>query len=156
MRLSRAAVAVLVTVAGAEGHAARDAVSDAPYDVGRIQAIVDDFKGQLSIAQDIAVSVVAANGLLVSVEREKTRDGAFRLTVDGAFVQTLNDDELHAVVAHELGHVWIFTNHPYLQTERLANRIAQRLVSRESLRSVYEKVWAHTGAKGDERRFLGE
>ena len=33
---------------------------------------------------------------------------------------------------HELGHVWIFTHHPYLQTEQLANRIAMRLVSRTS------------------------
>jgi hypothetical protein len=53
-----------------------------------------------------------------------------------------------------MGHVWIFTHHPYLQTEQLANRIAMRLVSRENLQQVYEKVWKN-GAKGDLGRFLG-
>ena len=60
----------------------------------------------------------------------------------------MSDDELAAVIAHELGHVWIFTHHPYLQTEELANQIALRVVTRISLDSVYQKVWAHTGAKG--------
>ena len=49
------------------------------------------------------------------------------------------------MVAHELGHVWIYTHHPYLQTEQLANQIAMRVVSRESLDSVYGKVWADAG-----------
>jgi hypothetical protein len=58
-------------------------------------------------------------------------------------------------VAHELGHVWIFTHHPYLQTERLANSIAMRGVTRESLERVYRKVWQREGVKGDLVQFLG-
>jgi hypothetical protein len=42
-----------------------------------------------------------------------------------------------------------FTHHPYLQTEELANEVALRVVSRESLDEVYEKVWKRTGTKGD-------
>jgi len=57
----------------------------------------------------------------------------------------LTDDDIKAVVAHELGHVWIFTHHPYLQTEQLANEIAMRLVTRESLEPVYAKVQKRIG-----------
>jgi hypothetical protein len=42
-----------------------------------------------------------------------------------------------------------FLDHPYLQTEELANEIALRVVSRESLDEVYEKVWKRTGTTGD-------
>jgi hypothetical protein len=59
------------------------------------------------------------------------------------------------VVAHELGHVWIFTHHPYLQTERLADTVAMRVVSRKSLDRVYAKVWERGGAKGSLAQFLG-
>ena len=51
-------------------------------------------------------------------------------------------------MAHELGHVWIYTHHPFLQTEELANEIAMRVVSRELLESLYQKVWERTGTKG--------
>ena len=64
--------------------------------------------------------------------------------------------ELRAVVAHELGHVWIFTHHPYLQTERLANSIAMRVVSRQNLEKIYDKVWQRGGTKGDIVQFLGQ
>jgi predicted Zn-dependent protease len=67
----------------------------------------------------------------------------------------LTPDELEAAIAHELGHVWVFTHHPYLQTEELANQIAMRAVSRESLERVYGKVWERGGMKGDLVRFLG-
>jgi hypothetical protein len=50
--------------------------------------------------------------------------------------------------------VWIFTHHPFLQTEVLANQIAQRLVPRSSLVQVYEKVWKRQGTKGDLIRFV--
>jgi hypothetical protein len=47
-----------------------------------------------------------------------------------------------------MGHIWVFTHHPYLQTEALANQKASELVPRESLRKVYEKVWRIEGQKG--------
>ena len=93
--------------------------------------------------------LVAPAALVVSVERLKDRDRGFTATFDAAFLDGLNDDDLGAVIAHELGHVWIFTHHPYLQTEELANEIALRVVSRETLDRVYEKVWKRTGTKGD-------
>ena len=57
-------------------------------------------------------------------------------------------------MAHELGHVWVFTHHPYLQTEKLANKIAMRVVTRDSLVSVYQKLWEHGGTKRNIESFL--
>jgi hypothetical protein len=48
----------------------------------------------------------------------------------------------------------VFTHHPYLQTEKLANQIAMRVVARDSLVSVYHKLWEHGGTKGDLESFL--
>ena len=114
----------------------------------RVQAIVDLFKTRLGIPVAIAVEVVAKNPLLVSIGRQPDHPEVFRLSLEAGFVDSLSDDELRAVVAHELGHVWIFTHHPYLQTEELANRVALRLTDRGDLSRVYEKVWKRTGVEG--------
>jgi hypothetical protein len=57
---------------------------------------------------------------------------------------------LRAALAHELGHVWVFTHHPFLQTERLANEVGRRVVSRASLERLYKKLWAYEGTPGVE------
>jgi Zn-dependent protease with chaperone function len=119
----------------------------------RLQAIVDALRTELAIPQDVVLEVVESNPLMASVEHAKEGDG-FVISIEGAFASRLTEDELKGVLAHELGHVWIYTHHPYLQTEQLANRIAMRLVSRENLEQVYEKVWKD-GAKGDLGLFLG-
>ncbi len=122
----------------------------------RIKIIVDRLRQDLSIQEDVLISVVSDNKRLVSVERCKKQRSAFVLSVDENFLSTLNDTELTAAIAHELGHVWIFTHHPYLQTELLANQIALKVVTRESLEKVYEKVWKDKGTKGNLKDFLGE
>ena len=115
----------------------------------QLQDLVDDFRTRLAIPDVVVVSIVPENKLVVSIERLKDRDRGFAATFEAGFLDSLNQDELGAVIAHELGHVWIFTHHPYLQTEELANEVALRVVSRESLDEVYEKVWKRTGSKGD-------
>ena len=119
----------------------------------RIQQIVDDFMSRLTMTQRVAVSMVPKNPLMMSVEFDAA-DTGFLLSLDENFVEELTDDQLRAAIAHELGHVWIFTHHPYLQTEALANQIAERLVTRGDLVQVYEKVWSHLGTKGDLARFV--
>ncbi len=122
----------------------------------RVQAIADDLKGRLNIVHPVQVSIVTSNSLLMSVEPvEGATPRSFELSVEGDFAGGLDDTELSAAVAHELGHVWIFTHHPFLQTEQLANEIAMRLVSRDVLALLYEKVWKRGGTKGDLTRFLG-
>jgi hypothetical protein len=113
-----------------------------------IQDLVEDFKARLTIPNPVLVSIVPENKLVVSVERLKDRNDSFTMLMQADFLEGLNDEELQAVVAHELGHVWIFTHHPFLQTEELANEIALRVVKRDVLEGVYAKVWKRTGTKG--------
>ena len=121
----------------------------------RVQQVVNDFRARLSISQDVQVSIVESNALLVSVQRQTNPETGFLLAFEGTFLNQLDEEELRAVVAHELGHVWIFTHHPYLQTEQLANQIAMRLVPRESLEPIYDKVWKRLGTTGDMAQYLG-
>lgn len=122
---------------------------------GKLKAIVSHLKSRLEITVPIVVSIVPSNALMMSVEAPTDTRNTFLLSVEASFLDALNDDELEAAVAHELGHVWIFTHHPFLQTEELANQIAMRAVKRESLERVYAKVWERGGTKGDLARFLG-
>jgi Peptidase family M48 len=115
----------------------------------QLQDLVDSFRARLTIPDAVVVSIVPENKLMVSVQRLKDHDLGFTVTFEAGFLDSLDEDELGAVIAHELGHVWIFTHHPYLQTEELANEVALRVVSRASLDGVYEKVWKRTGTKGD-------
>jgi hypothetical protein len=126
-----------------------------PRTLRALQEFVDSLKAQLGIDAVITAAVVPTNPLLVSVKRvENAR--AFVMSFEEPFISGLDDEELRAIVAHELGHVWIFTHHPYLQTERLANTVALRVVSRSSLERVYTKVWRHQGTTVDLAQFLGQ
>jgi len=116
---------------------------------GKVQDLVDDLRSRLAIPQRVLVTIVPHNPLIVSVARAKSRDAGFTLSVEDGFLDDLRDDEISAVVAHELGHVWIFTHHPYLQTEEGANEIALRVVSRQSLDKLYDRVWQRAGGPGE-------
>jgi hypothetical protein len=124
----------------------------------RLQSMVDRLRSELAIADSVRVKIVPTNPLLVSVEPVEPAGGTntYLMSFEEPFLAGLEDDELQAIVAHELGHVWIFTHHPYLQTERLANHVAMRAVSRTSLERVYVKVWERAGTKGDLAHFLGQ
>ena len=133
-----------------------DDTRETPRDAKWIQGIVDDFRAQLGIPQKVDVDIVPKNALLTSVEPIDDHANAFRLSIEESFLTGLTDSELRGVVAHELGHVWIFTHHPYLQTEGLANEIARRLVPRDNLVQVYEKLWQRQGTTGDLARLVGD
>jgi len=114
----------------------------------KINLVIGDFSRRLGITQSVVVSIVAENSRLASVEHAAGGTGSFRMSFAAGFVRTLNDGELRAAIAHEMGHVWIYTHFPYLQTETLANQQALKLVPREDLERVYEKVWEWNGEKG--------
>ena len=122
-------------------------------DVARVQEIVDDLRGRLAIPQPVVVSLVERNPLMVSVS--PAADG-FALSFEAGFAERLTEDELTAAVAHELGHVWIYTHFPYLQTEQLANEIAMRVVSRESLVPVYAQMFERAHIARDINEYLGD
>lgn len=134
---------------------ATPALAREPRDLENLQVLIDGLKGQLGIAAAVSPAIVPTNPLLVSVQPVAGNTNVFQMSFEEAFLARLDEDELRAIVAHELGHVWIFTHHPYLQTERLANTVAMRAVTRASLERVYSKVWERDGTKGDLAHFLG-
>ena len=115
----------------------------------RAQDIVSELSAALSIDKQVQIAIVANNPLVFSAQWEdaQKRD-RFILSMEVGFLLMLDDSELRAALAHELGHVWIFTHHPFLQTERLANDIGQHAVSRAALEKVYLKLWAYEGTPG--------
>jgi hypothetical protein len=160
-RLSRAASLVVLAALMCSTGIARRVDAHERYgtpdeDAKWMQNVVDEFRAQLGVPQKVSVTIVPKNPLMVSVEPVDERSTAFTLSIEQSFLVDLNDDELRAAIAHELGHVWIFTHHPFLQTEGLANEIARRLVARDNLVRVYEKVWQRQGTTGDLARLIGD
>jgi hypothetical protein len=123
--------------------------------VERVQVVVDRLREQLGIPERVNVAVLPQVALIVSVEAPTDEGQPFRLAIEDRFLARLNAEEISAAIAHELGHVWVFTHHPYLQTERLANQIAMRVVSRDSLVRVYHRLWEHGGTQRDLSAYLG-
>ena len=145
----------VLTLAFATPGSSADRAGSAGSMVATLQLLVSDLKERLSLPAPVVVTIVPSNTLMMSVEAPSDENGPFVLSIDADFLESLTDDEIEAAIAHELGHVWVFTHHPFLQTEELANQIAMRAVSRESLERVYEKVWARGGSQGTLVRFPG-
>ena len=118
-----------------------------------LQDMVDGLKARLDLPVAVTVALVPTNPLLVSVSPVRGRT-SFQMSFEEGFLDRLSGEELRTIVAHELGHVWIYTHFPYLQTERGANEIALRVVSRESLEDVYGKVWSRKAVKMDLAKYL--
>src|SRR5688572_20476027 len=76
-----------------------------PASVGALQQLIDDLKAELKIDAAVSAAIVKQNSLLVSVERVDA-PGNFRMEFEERFLSSLDQDELKAIIAHELGHVW--------------------------------------------------
>ena len=126
----------------------------AEYNAKRIRNLIAELKKQMGIDQQIEAVVVPKNELIVSVQPIREHKGIFKMSFEESFLNTLDDGELRAVIAHELGHVWIFTHHPYLQTEDLANSIAFKVVQQDALDRVYDKVRARNIVAGTLSAFM--
>jgi hypothetical protein len=114
----------------------------------RTQELVDKLRAALPISNEVKIAVVIYQPLVFSVEPMDKHKDRFLLSMELGFLLMLDDDELRAALAHELGHVWLYTHHPYLQTERMANVIGQRLADRAAFERVYSKLWAYEGTSG--------
>jgi hypothetical protein len=110
---------------------------------GSLSATAGKLVDRLQIHASVSVRIDDRNEKIVSVEI--LPGDVFVVSFDETFLKSLTEDEAAAAIAHELGHVWIFTHHPYLQTEELANEVALRITDRETLKRVYQKMAAQTG-----------
>src|SRR5687768_1365087 len=75
-----------------------------------LQDLTDDLRGRLEISERVHVTLVDHNPLVMSVETLNGRTGPFVISVDREFIEQLNHEEVEAALAHELGHVWIYTH----------------------------------------------
>ena len=121
---------------------------------GHLAQIAQELCARLQMNDHVDIRIDENNPKMVSSEPMPCSTPGYRISFDRRFLESLSE-EIEAVVAHELGHVWIFTHHPFLQTESLANDIALRVVDRETMKKVYSKLWAHTGTSGNIDELLG-
>jgi len=139
---------IVVFVFALASPVAKDSPNSVTLKAKRAQELVDQLRAALPITNDVQVTVVTYEPLVFSVEPMNSQKDRFQLSMELGFLLMLKEDELRAALAHELGHVWIYTHHPYLQTERMANVIGQRVADRTALESVYSKMWAYEGTSG--------
>jgi hypothetical protein len=122
--------------------------------VARLEEVATRLATALEVGKPVQVVVVPRNELIVSVEPLPADEG-YRVVFEQRFFDRLDEEELTAALAHEIGHVWIYSHHPFLQTEALANEIAMKVVQRKPLASLYAKLWTYTGLKGNLVELLG-
>lgn len=147
------ALAVVLSSGGAIARAEEMAPRDAR--TRDLQRLVDSLRDRMGIAATVVVTMVERDARTLSVRRSAEESGVFALSAERRFVESLTADQVEAALAHELGHVWIYTHHPYLQTEQLANRVAMRAVPRERLVEVYHALWGEDAVHGKLESFLG-
>jgi hypothetical protein len=133
----------------------RSVSANSDYNWNKVNDTVDALSKQLGIGSPVHVEIVQENHLMLSVEPTSASRDNFVLSMEADFLRLLDEEELTAALAHELGHVWIYTHHPFLHTETLANQIAMRVVSRDSLNKLYVKLWAFSGDSGTIEDLLG-
>jgi hypothetical protein len=121
----------------------------------RLADMVRTLRARLLITDNVEIQIDEKNDKMVSSEPLAGGREGYRISFDQHFLDMLDDEEIQAAIAHELGHVWIFSHHPYLQTEELANEIAMRAISRDFLKKVYLKLWSQTGTAGNLEELLG-
>jgi len=114
----------------------------------RAQEIIEDLRAELAIDQKVQMAIVAVDPFVFSAKPIDMQKDGFLVSMEIGFLLELEDDELRAALSHELGHVWIFTHFPFLQTERLANEIGERAVYRGSFENLYSKLWKYEGTRG--------
>jgi hypothetical protein len=150
-------VFVLLVCMGVQGSylAGFSPTTPAGIRMPRLDDVASGLATTLEISRHVEVVVVQRNDLVVSVEPITAAEGGYRVVFDQRFFERLNDSEIAAALAHEIGHVWIYSHFPYLQTEALANEIALKVAPRKSLESLYGKLWDYTGVKGDIEELLG-
>src|SRR5262245_23726651 len=90
----------------------------------RLDTVAASLATALEMPKHVEVVLVLRNDLVVSVEPMPGAEEGYRVIFEERFFERLTEEEVAAAIAHEIGHVWIYSHFPYLQTEALANEIA--------------------------------
>ncbi|WP_291987804.1 hypothetical protein [Luteitalea sp.] len=151
--LVRTICALGLTLSIASGARAQERADERHAHTQRLQQMVDALRQRMGIDAPVEIALVDHDERRVSVRR--SAPGAFAISAERGFITQLPSGQVEAALAHELGHVWIYTHHPYLQTEQLANRLAMRAVTRERLVEVYRVLWGSDALHGSLETFLG-
>jgi len=146
-------ITLLLCSTGVQLHASSSR-ADQPVRNTRLEKIATELATTLEMNKRVQVVIVPENDRVVSVEPFVSGEG-YRVEFEKAFFEQLNDEEVTAALAHEVGHMWIFNNAPYLQTEALANEIALKVVPRKPLETLYAKLWSYTSVTGNLVEVLG-
>ena len=124
--------------------------------IAALQDLTDDLRARLEIGERVHVTLVDHNPLVMSVETLAGRTGPFVISVDREFIHELSQTRIGSrACPRAWARVDLHPRSRIVQTERLANDIAMRVVSRSAFEPVYEKVWARTGIKGNLIEFIG-
>jgi hypothetical protein len=125
-----------------------------PVRVAWLEEVAAGLAAALDVRKAVQVVVVPRNDLVISVEPLPAGEG-YCVVFEQRFFDRLDEEELTAALAHEIGHVWIYSHHPFLHTEALANEVALKVVQRKPLVTLYAKLWAYTGLTGNIAELLG-
>jgi len=128
--------------------------ADQPVRNTKLEKIAAKLAAILEMNKRVQVVIVPENDRVVSVEPFVSGEG-YRVEFERAFFEQLNEEEVTAAIAHEVGHMWIFCHAPYLHTEALANEIALKVVPRKPLETLYAKLWTYTSVTGNLVEVLG-
>ena len=128
--------------------------ADQPVRNNKLEKIATELATTLEMHKRVQVVIVPENDRVVSVEPFVSGEG-YRVEIERAFFEQLNEEEVTAALAHEVGHMWIFCHAPYLHTEALANEIALKVVPRKPLETLYAKLWTYTSVTGNLVEVLG-
>src|SRR5262245_12111829 len=78
--------------------------------IKRMHVILDDLEARLQMPQHVEVRIIGREPRMVAVQRiaqPSSAAGSFVIRLDEQFFDSLDEEELRAALAHELGHVWI-------------------------------------------------
>jgi predicted Zn-dependent protease len=148
-----ACLALLLCATGVQAESNGSGATRPVRDV-RLEKIAAELSAALEMRKTIQVAIVPTNERVVSVEPFVSGEG-YRVEIERAFLDQLDEEEIVAALAHEIGHVWIFSHRPHLQTEALANEIALKIVPRKQLENLYGKLWRYIGSTGNVMDLLG-
>ena len=99
----------VVFVFGLASPTARDPANIVTIRAKKAQEFVDQLRAELPISNTVQIAVVAYHPRVFSVQPTDIQKDRFLLTMERGFLLMLKDDELRAALAHELGHVWIYS-----------------------------------------------